>query len=295
MPSSSSDRRRATRRKTAAQVVRMQLIDHVGQSKWVTGDVVDISEGGIGVSVLAPLAVGIQAVIRGRLGDSHAEEAHFATVKWCVEAPGGAFHAGLEFGHYDVPRQADALSSTVPDDFDRYEVMQLSPNADEDTIQRVYRALALRYHPDSTHTGNPEMFLRLCQAYKILSNPESRAQYDVRHRETKQLHWQIFDQAQGSLGAEGEQRKRQGILELLYRKTIHSPDRATMTVFDFEQLLGCPREHLEAALWYLRGKDYVRRGDNGQFLITVLGFDNVESHLVPQVQTNQHLLPSGAR
>lgn len=295
MPSPSSERRRAARKKTAAQVVRMQIVDHLGQSKWVTGDVVDISEGGIGLAVLAPLSVGAQVVVRGRFGASHAEEVHFATVRWCVEAPGGAFQAGLEFGHHDIPRHGNAGAAAVPDDFDCYEVMQLSPNADADTIQRVYRALALRYHPDSTHTGNQEMFLRLCEAYRILANPESRAQYDVRHRETKQLHWKIFDQAEGTLGAEGEQRKRQGILELLYRKTIHSPDGARMTIFDFEQLLGCPREHLEAALWYLRGKDFIRRGDNGQFTITVLGFDNVESRLSPPIPTNQHLLPSGAR
>ena len=111
------------------------------------------------------------------------------------------------------------------------------------------------------------MFLRLCEAYKILNNPELRAPYDVRYRETKQLHGQIFNQAEATLGTEGEQRKRHGILELLCNQTIHGPDLARMTVFDFEQLLGC-------------------------FTITVLGFDKMESRTTPL--PGHHLLLAGA-
>ena len=168
--------------------------------------------------------------------------------------------------------------------------MQLSPNADADTIQRVFRILAQRYHPDSQETGNMEIFLKLCEAHRILSNPEQRAKYDVRYRETKQLQWKIFDRPEATSGLEAELRKRQGVLELLYAKTIHDPERATMTVFEFEQLLGCPREHLEAALWYLRGKDYVKRGDNGRFVITVAGFDQVEERGLSRERGNQKLL-----
>jgi hypothetical protein len=63
-----------------------------------------------------------------------------------------------------------------------------------------------------------------------------------------------------------------------------------MTVFEFEQFLGCPREHLEAALWYLKGKNYVKRGDNGRFTITVPGFDEVEGASEPTERRKQSLL-----
>lgn len=168
--------------------------------------------------------------------------------------------------------------------------MQLSPNADADTIQRVYRILAQRYHPDAAGTGNNEVFLRLCEAHRILSDPEQRARYDVGHRETKQIQWKIFDRAEAANGPEAERRKRQGILELLYAKTIHDPDKGAMTVFEFEQFLGCPREHLEAALWYLKGKNYVKRGDNGRFTITVPGFDEVENQPNTKERREQRLL-----
>ncbi len=141
-----------------------------------------------------------------------------------------------------------------PDTLDCYEVMQLSPNADADTIARVYRMLALRYHPDNTETGNSEMFVRLSEAHQILSDPEKRASYDVRHREAKRLHWKIFDQASASTGTEGEKRKRQGILALLYAKMLSDPEQAEMNIQSLEELLGCPREHLQAPLWYLKGK-----------------------------------------
>ena len=36
---------------------------------------------------------------------------------------------------------------------DFHEVLQISPKADGETIQRVYRLLALRYHPDNRETG----------------------------------------------------------------------------------------------------------------------------------------------
>jgi len=63
---------------------------------------------------------------------------------------------------------------------DCYKVLQLSPNADAATISRVYRMLAFRYHPDNTETGNHELFIRVSQAYQILSGPESRDDKELR-------------------------------------------------------------------------------------------------------------------
>lgn len=36
---------------------------------------------------------------------------------------------------------------------DYYEVLQISPNADADTIQRVFRLLAQRFPPDNAESG----------------------------------------------------------------------------------------------------------------------------------------------
>ena len=41
---------------------------------------------------------------------------------------------------------------------DYYEFLQISPKAEPATIQRVYRYLAGRLHPDNLQSGNTEMF-----------------------------------------------------------------------------------------------------------------------------------------
>ncbi len=263
----------------------------MGNPKWLTADLLDTSEGGIGISLLTALPIGSKIVVRGKLGERQNGSAIPATVKWCTEKINGNFHAGLELSENGSGKEGeDALPVQESGEMDCYEIMQLSPNADQDTINRVYRILAQRYHPDSPVTGNKEIFLKLCEAHQILSNPERRAKYDVRYRETKQIQWKIFDRADAAKGPEGEQRKRQGILEMLYTKTVHDPERASMSIIEFEQMLGCPREHLETALWYLKGKAYVKRADNGRFTITVAGFDEVESYGSPREHQNVKLL-----
>jgi len=58
-----------------------------------------------------------------------------------------------------------------------------------------------------------------------------------------------------------------------------------MTVHTFEELLGCPREHLEAALWYLKGKGYVQRTDAGRYTLTVHCFEEAEKRCVKQMES----------
>ena len=64
-------------------------------------------------------------------------------------------------------------------DLDYYEVLQVSDAAEPETINRVYRIFAQRYHPDNRETGNETRFREITEAYQILSNPEKRAQYDA--------------------------------------------------------------------------------------------------------------------
>src|SRR5580765_4063903 len=98
---------------------------------------------------------------------------------------------------------------------DYYELLQISPNANPDTIHRVYRILAQRYHPDNVETCDPELFHHLTVAYRVLGDPEQRAAYDVEHRASCRRTLKIFDQSSTSQGVDGERRKRQGVLSVL--------------------------------------------------------------------------------
>ena len=71
---------------------------------------------------------------------------------------------------------------------DFYEVLQVSPNADPELIQRVFRLLARRYHPDNQRTGNATLFRQLHEAYTVLSDAERRAQYDAIHESQRKQH-----------------------------------------------------------------------------------------------------------
>ena len=52
---------------------------------------------------------------------------------------------------------------------DYYEFLQISPNADLETIHRVYRFLAARLHPDNPGSGDSEQFRLLKAAHDVLS------------------------------------------------------------------------------------------------------------------------------
>ena len=68
---------------------------------------------------------------------------------------------------------------------DHYEILRLGQEADEDTINRVYQTLALRFHPDNPNTGDSKTFFRIKEAYGTLSDPLKRAQYNVLRQRVK--------------------------------------------------------------------------------------------------------------
>src|SRR5207247_8441545 len=90
------------------------------------------------------------------------------------------------------------------DQEDYYEVLQISRNAEVETIHRVYRMMATRFHPDNPRTGNTETFLLLKRAYQVLSDPALRAEYN----NSRQIHDQeplpIFELKDFVCGLEGE-------------------------------------------------------------------------------------------
>lgn len=61
-----------------------------------------------------------------------------------------------------------------------YDILQVSPNATEQEIQKAYRRLAKILHPDVCHEPDAEeLFKTLNEAYSILSDPEKRTLYDA--------------------------------------------------------------------------------------------------------------------
>jgi curved DNA-binding protein CbpA len=158
---------------------------------------------------------------------------------------------------------------------DYYEDLQISPNADTEMIERVFRILAKKYHPDNIQTGDAERFNTLYKAYRILSDPEKRAAYDAKYEQVRASKWKIFEEASQSDGFETDNRIRQGILSLLYVARRQDAQNPGMGVMELEKILGCPQHHMEFHLWYLKEKGWILRIDTGEFAITANGIDKV--------------------
>jgi curved DNA-binding protein CbpA len=168
---------------------------------------------------------------------------------------------------------------------DYYEVLQISASAEPETVHRVYRLLAQRFHPDNQETGNDSRFRLLTEAYEVISDPERRAKYDVVHARQAQQRWRLVEAgANAENDFEAEHLARLTVLEVLYTRRRVEPDSPGASPFDLESLIGKPREHLEFTIWYLVQKKFVARSDNSMLLITADGVEHLEKSYQTTIQ-----------
>jgi curved DNA-binding protein len=256
-------------RQTAEYEAELIWKTPAGEKRFENCNVVDFSDGGIAVECPADIPVSSDIILRAE----SANLAALSQVRHCTWS-GSKYLLGMQF----LARTTTAHPpSTEPD---HYEILRLSQSADEESIQRVYRQLAKRYHPDNSETADPQAFLRVNQAWRILSDPQKRRTYDqernAQGRESRprfQLRSREF-----FIGLKGEQNRRMAILCLLYRRRTIDYQNPEMSILDIEQLTGFTREEIGFALWYLREKKMVQMTDTSQFCIGADGIDYVEGN-----------------
>jgi curved DNA-binding protein CbpA len=173
---------------------------------------------------------------------------------------------------------------------DYYDLLQVSPGAEPETINRVFRMLAQRFHPDNQQTGDEGRFRTILEAYSVLSDPEKRAQYDVHYNDQRHERWRLV-----SLGNEiegdfdTELVTRLTVLEALYTKRRLQPHDAGISLVDLEKMVGRPREHLEFTLWFLMQKRFITRDDHSMMALTVDGAEYLEESYQSRVQRKRLL------
>ncbi len=180
---------------------------------------------------------------------------------------------------------------------DYYDLLQLSPNADAETIERVFRHLAKRYHPDNTGYANNERFIQIVEAHQTLADPEARAGYDVKYQNYWDQKWKLASVA-SDLSAIGDDRViRERLLSLLYSQRRRSMKSPGLGENELARLVRTPLELVEFHLWYLKAKGWVERLETGHIAITALGVDQAELNrqmLSPERLIENHPAGEGA-
>ncbi len=263
-----SEKRKEQRRFTNAMFA-VTWEDARGQTRSLRVRGLNVSKSGMRIESSEEMHTGVPVSLQA---ERH-ELAGKATVRNCTKR-GSAYLVGLEFSE-ETKR---TVRLPLVDAVDYYEVLQVSQNAEPETIHRVYRIMAARFHPDNPQTGDSERFLLLNEAYEELSDPEKRAVYDAARRVGECQPVPAFELKEFVDGIEGEQNRRLGILCLLYNRRRSDMEHPGLSLLDLERLMSFPREYIAFAVWYLKDRGFVLIGDNSDCILTAAGADHVETN-----------------
>lgn len=171
------------------------------------------------------------------------------------------------------------MSLKKPEFKDFYAVLGVERSASGEEIAAAYQALARQYHPDTPRTGDRAMFAKVNEAYELLSNPEARAGFDkllvpavVENTAPRFSGPKFFDTLRE------ENRRRLGVLCILFDHRQRNPARPTMTFRELEPLLTLSADELNFTLWFLRQRGLVLIDDKSSMQITVDGMEYLERH-----------------
>ena len=170
-----------------------------------------------------------------------------------------------------------------------YEILNLDPTATAEAIDREFRHLARQYHPDNQATGNRAMFDAVVRAHDTLKDAEKRAQYHAdntvylpplgepfqgeRRRGPRGRRATDGEEFFENIGMDRDVSVQNNILILLYFRRRQQPREPGMGDAELEALSGCPHEHLEFHIWYLKHKGWVAMSEDGLWAITIDGVD----------------------
>lgn len=255
--------RRSTKRSRLFHPANVELFlkQANGEERLVPARVIDVSAEGMGVEADAELEIGAEAALRWMDPDAHTSLTwRRAVVAWRRPAGGNRYRAGL------CLRQDHRVFEP-----DYYERLQLSPNADLETIQKVYTALAVRYHPENPATGDQEIFERLVEAYLVLSDREARASYDCWFRLYRQLQMSAFESEDPSKAPHCAWEQRLRILQYLLEDKLFNPSRSGVACQELAEGLALEPELLEFHLWYLSERELILRLKDGSITINEKG------------------------
>lgn len=199
---------------------------------------------------------------------------------------------------------------------DLYEILQVSPNAEKDTIKRVHQMLSLKYQLAAPENNAVAYFARLQKAAATLLDSETRAAYDL-ERLARQpapalaesdvpapapvsplaLPEKVGDlpvpatpateagalnpgRFREGLDIKEQKRRRAGLMEICYQQRILKPRMPALSMKQLEDGMALTVHDLEGPLWYLKETDLIRVSDAGNYAVSVRGMNAIEAGLI---------------
>jgi hypothetical protein len=251
-----TERRKQRRERTDAAVELIWKED--SHRRFECGRILDSSRKGAGVACPQPLAVSSCLILRAP-GIGVVALSQVRNCSWRRTQ----YHLGVEFIEKASIQPPDPAAEP-----DHHELLRAGVAGDADRLERIYRALAFRYHPDNRDSGDSEIFLRITETYRILSVSQPSPELEVAR--PRSLDWQT--------GIRGLKDKRAAVLGLLCQRRMGDYRNAFVSASEIESFTGMAPDEVGFILWYLREKGAVTVCDNSpDFSISAAGVDLLES------------------
>lgn len=167
---------------------------------------------------------------------------------------------------------------------DYYKLLDLSPKASPEEVERAVRSQLEHYDPESSSYGDAQCYELVKHARRTLTEAGLRAAYDKEHKKRM-----AESAAAGSLAAgtvRKEWKRRQDVLTALYLRRMDHPLSAVMSANDVARATGAPSAgDLEFAFWFLRDEGLAKRTENGAYEITSPGARWVEERVLAAAES----------
>ena len=162
---------------------------------------------------------------------------------------------------------------------DYYGVLQTKHDCTQRQLEHAYHYFAKLYHPDSGESSDVEKFNEVTEAYRILRDPEKRAQFDKRYfRETGTRPRKVdtfLDDSLDTQEALDDADAHARILFQLYKRRREYPSDPGILGWTLKEGLGCSENQFDFHTWYLKSKGLVQITEQGTIAITIEGVDHV--------------------
>lgn len=258
------ERRRSRRLRVEADRIEadVELIwkDDLGMKQFECGRIADYSETGVAVVCPQPLPASLNVILRA-VGMGFVALAQVRNCSWGKSQ----YRLGIHFLD-KVP----AVSPHPDADPDYHDVLRAGASGHFEKVEKLYRALAFRYHPDNGETGDSEVFLRMKEAFRILS-PTQRHEPDI-----------TLSRPAGAFCSHEMYRehrsRRLAVLSTLYRRRADDCRNAAISADDLQTQTGIETDQMGFVLWYLLEKGAVTVGGySSDYAISAAGIDLMES------------------